>query len=392
MANDVFTTKNNVQILFTTPNPNTFIWSVSTWDNGVWDTTPTSESQRSLNCETFDVQLSRGAHIRDGVFVEPGGGVATIKMQGADYDPFSSGVIHAGTPVVIKIQPYPDTAPATLQTIFTGKVESFTASYDQKGNNIITIVATDLMKSWLNAKIPTYNCNPSTLPSALLQSAWTDYANGITYMNTIADFYFQAVKTYTNTTLGQITADSLLASLGAIYCDRTNYVHYLSDGDMGNLISSYGFYFSTTHSTAAEHICMTGLKMNADSRNYPNEIIATYTGGGQLTQRNQDAYDLFGPITLDQAVTIDDATGTQLWLNALQLSNNQRRVESLSFSATKREGQLWNWWQADRLFTSHKVGYNLGGLNFAENYFVTKQIDHITPNGWDITLELWRGI
>jgi hypothetical protein len=393
MANDVFVVKDHFKVWFNTPAPNTLIWSVGLWDSGaLWDTSPTSNAWRNLNCEAYDVHIEHGVEIQSGIFVQPGGSTAIIKMQGPDYDPFSSGVIHAGTLVKIEIQPLPDSSPGTLTQIFFGQVESFTSTYDQKGNNIITIRAVDYMVKWLNAKIATYNIPGTTLPSSILDGTWTDNANGITYLNTVADFANIAATSYTNTTLGQITQDCLTASLGALYMDRAGYVHYLSDGDMAGLISSYTYYFSTAHSTAAEHICMTGLQMQADSRDFPNVITETYAGGAELTLKNQDAYDVYGSIALDVTVPMGNSTDAQAWLDHLNLSTNQRRVKSLSFDAAKREGQLWGWYSADRLFTSHKVGYAINGISFADNYFVTKQIDHITPHGWDITLELWRGI
>lgn len=392
MANDVFTIKDNLKVWFFTPAPTTLIYGVGLWDYNTWDTSPTSNAWRNLNCEAFDISIEKGAEIQSGIFVQPGGTTAIIKMQGADYDPFSSGVIHAGTLMKIEIQPKPDSAPATLQKIFSGQVESFSSTYDQKGNNVITIRVVNYMQKWLNAKIATYNVPGTTLPSTILDGTWTDNANGITYLNTLPDFANIAATTYTNTTLGQITQDCLDASLGALWMDRDEYVHYISNDDMGNLVNSYTYYFSTTHSTAAEHICMTGLTMNADSRDYPSEIIETYAGGAMLTQRNADAYAIYGPLTLEKTVLMGNSTDAQAWLDHINPASNPRRVKSISFDARKREGQLWDWYTADRLFTSHKVGYSLGGMNFADNYFVTKQIDHITPTSWDITLQLWRGI
>jgi hypothetical protein len=137
---------------------------------------------------------------------------------------------------------------------------------------------------------------------------------------------------------------------------------------------------------------MTDLVMRADSRDLPNEIIATYTGGSTLTLRNQDAYELYGPIALEQTLPIDDATGTQLWLDRLNLTTQLRRVESLSFDAISRLGDLWEWYQVDRLFDPNLVTYDINGISFTDTYFVTQQQDRITPNTWEITLELWRGI
>lgn len=393
MANDVFSLRENVFIEFDIPDLGTFIWSVSNWDDGgVWDTNPSSLGWKNLTCETFDIQLTSGSVVESGIFNAPSASVAQIRMQGADYDPFSSGLIHAGTGIRINIEPLPDTDPGVTTTIWQGTVRDFSATYNQQGNNIVVINAVDPMQAFLNTKVASYVVPSLTkYPSDVITDLANTYYTGITG-NLNPDIYFLAAKTYTNTTVGEIIQDCLVAGLGALWTNRDGTLNYRSEDDLQNIIQTYSFEFSTIHSTDPIHICMTDLVMKADSRDLPNEIIATYTGGSSLTLRNQDAYELYGSIALDVDLPIDNATGTQLWLNRLDLTTQLRRVESLSFDAISRPGQLWEWYQVDRLFDPNIVTYDINGINFSDTYFVTQQQDRITPNSWEITLELWRGI
>lgn len=395
MANDVFTIKNNVSIEFYIPSATSMTWGVSSWDNAQWDSGTGSSAWVNVQCDTFDISISQGCAIESGIFVQPSAGTATIRLQGADYDPFSNARIHSGTPVRIGIQSIPDTNPTFIQYIFQGTVRDFNATYNQKGNNLITIQAVDAMQDFLNTKVASYTIGSlSKYPSQVLTDLANTYYTGLS-LNVLPDIYFMAAKTYTNVRVGDIVKDALIAGLGALYMTPDGTMQYLSEEDLGTIISStFSYYFSTVHSTALTHICMTGLTMKADTRDLPNEVIATYTGGSQLTLRNQDAFDLYGAVSLAITLPIDDATGTQAWLDRLNLTTTTRRVQSLSFNMAKREGQLWDWinLNADHLFDPQKITYNVNGISFTETYFVTHQTQHLTPDSWDVTLELWRGI
>jgi len=393
MANDVFDLHQNLSIEFYIPDPGTFVWGVNRWDDGgVWDSDPSSLDWQNLTCETFNIELNNGADIESGIFNAPSTSTARISMQNATTDPFSTGVIHAGTQIRINIEHDPDTSPGSTITIWQGYVRDFKATYNQQGNNIVVINGVDAMQDFLNTKVASYTIGSlAKYPSDVLTDLANSYYYGIS-ANLNPDIYFMAAKTYTNTTVGAIVQDCLVAGLGALWLDRDGTLNYRSEQDLANIVETFSFEFSSNHSNDLTHICMTDLVMKADSRDLPNEVVATYTGGSTLTLRNQDAFDLYGAISLNVDLPIDDATGTQLWLDRLNLTTQIRRVESLSFSAAKREGQLWPWWVFDRMFDPNIVTYDLGEISFSETYFVTRQIDIITPSSWDITIELWRGI
>lgn len=394
MANDVFVIRDRLKIEFFIPALGTFIWGVNSWDDGgLWDTDPSSAAWTDLLCESFDIQMVSGCDIESGIFVAPSSSTATIKMQGASYDPFSTGLIHAGTQVRITIEPDPDSNPGNIVTLWTGYVRDYSATYNQQGNNIVTIHAVDGMQDFLNTKVASYVVGSlNTLPSAVITDMANTYWFGIT-ANFNPDIYYLAAKTYTNSTVGEIINDCLAAGLGALWMDRDGLLNYRSEEDLQNMITSWTYEFSTIHEPpGGAHICMTDLVMKADSRELPNEIIATYTTGGQLTLRNQDAYELYGSVALNVDVPIDNATGTQLWLDRLDLKTIIRRVETLTFDAISRPGQLWGWWFVDELFQGQEITYDINGISFTDVYFVTRQYDRITPTSWDISLELWRGI
>jgi hypothetical protein len=393
MAGDVFSLKNNLYFEFAAPNATTFTWGVSSWDDGdVWDTNPSSSDWRNLRCETFDVSIDKGCDVTSGIFVSPSSSTAVIRMQGADWDPFSNKSIHAGTGFRIQVEPNPDTHPGDTYIIWQGTVRDYNAAYDQRGNNVVTITCVDAMQDFLNKKVASYSIPDGTVyPGNVISDMCNTYYYGVV-PNINPDVSVMGPKDYINSTVGEVIADCLTAGLGAFWMERDGTLNYRSEEDLANIIeSTYSFHFSTEHSASADHICMTDLVMKADSRDLPNVIIATARGATR-TLTNVDAYDLFGAVSLNVDVLLDSSTHLDDWLGRLNLTTKLRRVETLNFDAAKRTGQLWDWWLVERLFDPNIVSYNINGIDFSETYFVTRQTDTITPYTWNIGLELWRGI
>lgn len=395
MPNDVFDFRTDVKVEFLIPTSGNWIWGVSQWDSGdVWGGSTSSETWTDLACESSIIEIDRGCTVDSGIFVRPAESRAKIVLQTPEYDPFTHGTIRTGTLVRIRILPLPDSDPVVDDLLYTGQVQSFKSSYDARGNNLVTLECVDALQAFLNTKVATYTIAAlSKYPNDVLTDLCNSYWNTSFFGAFNPDIYYMAAQTYTNVTVGDIVNDCLVAGLGALYTTPDGDLNYRSEEDLQNILESvYSYDFSTIHSTGPTHICMSELEMAADSRNLPNEIIASYTGGGLLALRNQDAYDLYGAISLQVDLPIDDSTGTQLWLNRLNLTTKLRRVESLTFQGVARDGLVRDWSNVDHLFDPQIVSYTLGGLSFTDKYFVTRQRDVITPVSWDITLELWRGI
>jgi len=397
MANDVFSIRDDMVIEFYVPTAGNWIWGVSQWDGGdVWGGSSSSAAWTDLKCEIASVQMEHGVELQQGVFPSPASTRATVVMQSAEYDPFTHGTIHTGTPVRIQINANPDSDPGFTR-IFEGTVESFTSAYTAEGLNRITFTCVDFMQSFLNTPITSYTPTaPLPTPNDIIEELVLTYwptSEGFSPALT-DDFWYVTPSTWTDTTIGQIVRDCLIAGQGAFYTDQsTNNQIYRSANDLNNkVIVEPSWYFSTTHSSSPQHICYYDLNITADSRDLPTEVIATFDGGMVMSITNQDAFELYGSIALQTDVKINGATGAQLWLDNFNLTTRLRRVKSISFPAITRESKLrsFNWY--NQLFSVCSVVYNLGDLNVNDAYFVTKESNTITPDGWQTTLELWRGI
>jgi hypothetical protein len=395
MANDIFSIKNNLDIEFNIPTPGNWIWGVSQWDRGdVWGGSSSSIAWSNLVCEVVSVEVQRGVDIENGVLLSAPTWRASLTLRSDTYDPFTSGTIHVGTGVRVRFQPTPDTSPGVITNLFVGQVESFQVSYDAFGNNSIRIECVDALQAFLNTRVASYVVAAGTYPSTVMSYLFATYAPGVGLGNTTTNFAAMAAKTYTEVTVGEIVQDCLDVAQGALFSGTTSGFYYLYDAvslaAILNLSSLWSF--DSVHSAASTHICMTELVMAADSRSLPNEIQATLTTGTVMTLRNQDAYELYGQISLQKSINIDNTTDGQAWLDQLNLTTQVRRVNSLSFDQIQRSGVLRAIAGTQQLFKPVTVSYALGTGSFSDKYFITKVIDTITPYTWSSTLELWRGV
>lgn len=396
MANDVFSIKNDIFIEFYTPTAGNWVWGVSTWDGGdVWGGSSSSIAWRDLKCESVQVQTSQGFDIDNGIFLNPAQKRATITMQSPEYDPFAHGTIHAGTPVRVRARLHPDSDPTAREILYVGTVESFASTYDHYGNNIATFTCVDPMQAWLNTRVASYTITASTsypldvISDMAAYGTWAYITSGGT-----GDIAYLDAKTYTDVTVGDIIKDALKAGLGALATttDTTALIYY-SESDMTAILNQSPIRsFSSDHSTSTDHICFSDVQFAADARELPNEIIATAVGGTTYTLRNQDSYDLYGAISLQVDLQFSSSTSVNAWLDRLNLTNQLRRVQTLTFPSIKREGQVATYWGAAGLFSYVNVTYALGSININQDYFITKESQLITPDEWTTTLELWRGI
>ena len=397
MANDLFEPATDVHVEFYIAATKNFINNVSRFNSGdVWASSNTF-SWQDLKCELVQVNVSRGASTNMGIMVDLPQTTATIVLQTASLDPFSTGTIHPGTQVRITYTPEPDSDPGSINYLFVGVISSCVSSYDAVGNTLVTIECVTNLEGLFNTRIASYTVASSTKPYSLLSSLFSSYGFTLNHYGMFDDTWNMAAQTYTNTTVGEITKRALTVAQGAISADGNGGLTYYSSGDMNAQIQQEALWlFESTHSSDYYHVCMTDLQIIADSKQLPSVIAATLTTGTVITKTNADLQALFGTILYQTDLDINNTTDGNKWLAALTISSRLRRVNSLTFPAIARTGKISNYHfapSADWLFgVTAKVQYEINNSSVIDYYFISKQTDTITRTSWDTTLELWRGI
>lgn len=385
----MFSLKTNIRVEFEIATAGTWIWSVSSWDSGdTWGGTSSGLVWTDLLCESFQINIERGCEVDSGILVNPSQNKTTVRMQSTTYDPFNNSTIHAGTGVRISID---EDGTGTWTVIYIGKVQSFKTSYNAEGLNNIEFVAVDDMTAFLNTRLATYSITAGLTTADIIDDLVVTYWPGnwnldTNYLTTLA------ATTYTNTTIGEVLNDVLNSELGYLYVTQDGEITYIAHSTFDQIVyTGPAYYFESTHSAAAGHICMSDLVMDANSNNLPNQIVAT-NATTSLTATNTDAVDLYGALAFTVPTIVQNSTELQKVLDAITLNVRLRRAQSVTFQPIARDGNLRSWHLADRLFNCVNVSYDKGGLALNEDYIVVKQSDTITPESWDTTLELWRGI
>lgn len=395
MANDVFDYSKDIQVEFYIPAAGSWVWSVSTWDGGdVWADAGDELDWRDLLCELVSIEITKGCDVDSQVLVAAGHGTARIVMQSADYDPGNHAAIHIGTPVRINYRPYPDTIPSFWVQIYAGQVESFSTSYDRWGNTNIQIGLRDAMRSFLNQQVSSFlvASYSGTMLNNMVTLGYYTGAYNFDPGTSWGTFYTQ---TLTNTTIGAIVDIILNGSLGYLWIGQDETMYFMEHQSFDNILNlGPDWYFSNIHSTSLDHVCMSDLKITADSAVLANTLRANYSVNNAMTTTKTyaDSIALYGSVQLEVDTYLSNTPSVNTWLNAISLNKGTRRVETVTFQPIQRDGLDRGWHLSDKLFNVVNVEYVNTGININEDYVITRQIDVITRESWDTTLELWRGI
>jgi hypothetical protein len=393
MANDVFAIKKDIRIQFYVGDANAFILGLSKL-NGVQTLGASSTSNwTDVVTEVVEVQIDRGTAMENGIYSIPKPGTAYVKMQSDYWDPYNNPQIHAGTYARIQYRALPDTDPTVWTTLFTGQVKSFNVSYDYWGNNLITFNLVDYLQAWINTSIGNIAQGYAPVTYGTLFNVLGVYWPNVDVVaTTTATAQF---PDYTDTTLsvGDVLNEINIGELGFVYCGQNGGLRNKSRLDIRAALDiGASFYFSTVHSSSSTHVCMTDLVLDSDSTDLPTVIKATQKGTSTVrVKQNQDAKDLYGYIRSDVELNLYSPDDMDLWTSFATSALNINRVHAVSFTATNRDGTTRSIVKNERLYKCINVYYNKGNVILDDNHLITRTVDTITPDSWDVTLELWKG-
>jgi len=150
MANDVFTLANDVEVAIYTYASDVFIWGVTRWDNGdKWSDGTDVEDWQVITGSIANININNGVSLEQAL-LRPDPATAVITFQDPQFDPFNNAQVRAGTPIRIRVRPNPDTAPTTWVTLFEGKIDTASASYNENFINTCVISCITDLRDYLN--------------------------------------------------------------------------------------------------------------------------------------------------------------------------------------------------------------------------------------------------
>jgi hypothetical protein len=393
MANDVFDISKDIRVQFEVTDASAFILGLSKL-NGVQTLgSSTAATWTDVVTDVVQVEIDRGTAMENGIYSIPKPGSAQVQVQSDYWDPYNNPQIHAGTYARIQFRPDPDTDPTYWLTLFTGRVKSFNVTYDAFGNNLITFNLVDYLQEWINERLGDISQGYEPVSYGTLFNVLGVYWPNVDVVGTFTATSEFPDYTETELTVGDVINELNVGELGFVYAGQNGGLRNKSRLDIrAELDLGADFYFSTVHSTSSTHVCMTDLVLDSDSTDLPNTIKATKKGTTSVrVKSNQDAKDLYGSIRSDVELNLYTADDMSLWLDFATAALNINRVKAVSHTAINRDGTVRSIVRAERLYKCVNVYYNKGNVELDDDYLITRVVDTITPDSWDVTLELWKG-
>ena len=397
MANDVFDIASDVEVSLYTYASDVMVWDVSRWNQDNWSSGSETLDWRAITASVSEVSIVNGISVDQGL-TRCGTPSATIIFTDSDYDPFANTTVRSGTPVRIRVRPNPDTASTTWVTLFEGKIDSCSASYNNQWVNTVRLDCVTDLRDILN-----YTSSvgmTTTVPGYAYEY--------LAQINNLADFKEIApasagngyLLTGINTTdpvnFGTIINQLLDANAAALVYRPISvpnplvpYRYYLSE-DLTNvsaMTSQVDFEAVVTSDPLRADFSEIQIGFNTDQ--LVNRVTWDTTGGlGPVTLSNASSRALLGDLGLD-LVTIHNGLETA-WAESLARVLPERQVISITAPMILRAGQLNENLLRDPMDVA-SVSVDNAKITINEKYLISSVTHSMDVDSWNVTFDLWRG-
>jgi hypothetical protein len=213
----------------------------------------------------------------------------------------------------------------------------------------------------------------------------------------------QYAYTWLDVISGDILNQLLDAELGWCYSQRSGANQfYMTRGDVDALQatswSSSNPTVSNIHTSSTNHYCMDSINLSYDSDRIVNKVKVIETNSTPATDKtatNSTSVTTYGVQAGDFEINMDPGaspyTKMSDWATAVANAADPKSISGVSLPALRRDGTVSN-------VADIEIAYPLqvefsDGINTIQQVALVTRINHsITPEHWEVTLELWKGI
>lgn len=367
----------------------------------------------TIQADTYLVEIDRGIRVEEQVFARPDIGTAVVHMSKQSLSDFVTGPAYkSNQPFRISYQPAPDRSPSVYNTIFYGFIQNVSMGYNVSAKKLdITITANDTTKILCNSRLASFAVTGTAtnrgfrnvmdnLATAVntIDSRVTMVQAGTNSGSTIAN-----ADTYLDTISGTILNMLLDAELGWCYSQRSGANQwYLTRSDVNSLQStawsSSNPTVSNVHSSSTNHYCMDDIQFGYDSDSLVNNVKVIEelsTPATDKTATNSTSISTYGEQVASYQINMDPGaspyTKMQQWADAVANAADPKAIRQVSCPALRRDGTVSN-------VADIEIAYPLqvefsDGTNTIQQVSLVTRIGHtITPDHWEVILDLWKGI
>jgi hypothetical protein len=290
--------------------------------------------------------------------------------------------------------------------------------YNQDSKTLdIEIVANDFMKIFLGTQVTSFSIT-GTATNRSFRNVMTNLGNAVTAVDSrialvqngaggsgTTQWAATLPPTADGIATGEILDMLLDAELGWAWARKSDDdILYMSRVDVDNKQATYGTWsssaptISNVHSTSLNHYCMNNFVLSYDSDDLVNKVKANLYNAGSfissVTSTNTTSVTNDGEQRAEFDVNFDNTGISNLTAWATQVSDaaSIESVKSVSVPAIRRDGLVSDLAKVE-IADVQQIEFASTGLTTLQEKYMTSRINHyITPQHWEITLGLWRGI
>jgi hypothetical protein len=397
MANDVFSVASDVEVSLYTYASDVFIWGITRWNDGdKWDNGTATESWQPITCEVSYVRTSNGVTVEQGL-IRPEPATADIVYQSSSFDPFTNSQVRSGTPIRIRVRPNPDTAPTTWVTLFQGKIETASASYEHDWRNTVSLTCITDLRDYLNftALEGLVTVNPA-YAADYFTAMNTAYGSALVSASGAPDlvgYQLEGIDSIDPVEFGSIVTQLLDSNLGAlVYKPITDptFHYYYTWNELRNKPEETNVDFESAASANTKRAEFANITIGFDTAEVVNTVNYTTTLGYANTRENAEGIALQGSLALDVETLHYNDADADTWAQELSLALPARRVQSVECPVVLRSGQV-NENLLREPFDVASVTANNSRVIIDETYYITNIVHEITPDYWNGFYDLWTG-
>jgi len=352
----------------------------------------------SIQADSFEVNIDRGIDVEQSVLARPNVGVAEVRLMKSSLSDLLSGPDYASNQR-FRIQYL---SAGLWDSVFEGFIQNIEMQYIVEAKQLeITITAQDMNRIALNTQIALF-----TVPSGSgrsyknlmnqLGTAITGIDARYSQAQTLSggSTTFQYAQDYIEISSGELFEKFLDAELGWLYATRNSGMRYLTRSDVATL-AGYAFdplnlTVSNVHSTSNLHVCMENINLGYVSDGIANQVkVTSPVTGISSTVTNSASVAAYGRQTAFFDIEFQPTTGSTYATWATQVSNaaNPRSIRSVNAKVIRPDGNVSDVLQED-IGDSLQVKFD----TIEELYIISRMIHNITPDHWDLSIGLWKGI
>lgn len=376
-------------------------------------------SWTAITSNSFEVQVERGIDIESLIFARPFIGKATVKLNKKSLSDMLNGSPYkSNQPFRIRYKPNPDTAPNTFEYLFYGLIQNVDMTFNQDSQSLdIEIIANDFMKVFVGTQLTSFSITGGATPRSF-KNVLSNLATAVTAIDSRIGLV-QAGSGGSGTTqwaatlppgadgiaTGEILDMLLDAELGWCWADYAHSdIYYMTRTDIDTKQATFSTWsssastISNVHTTSVNHHCMDQFNLTYNSDDLVNKVKVTLENAGSfiasVTSTNATSVTNDGEQRAEFTVNFDNTGISNLgaWASQVSAAASLESVKSVSCPAIRKDGLLSNLTQID-VGDVQQIEFASSGMPTLQEKYLISRINHtITPEHWEITLGLWKGI